>query len=410
MTSDNINIIYFGTACSTSFEEEITKVTEATYSVAQNNLERALLNGFAKNGIENINLHCLPVLQYDILSRSKLYRSEKVFVNNTYSTKTFTILKIKFIKELLVFLSTVLRVIKWAINQRKVDKRFAFIAINYLPVSVPIVILSKLMKFECVAMICDLSRNTYTEARGRSKKLLNNYLFKQYLKITQFIEKSFDRYVFLTLPMNLFINTNKKPFVVVEGIYNDDLDIEVKTSRSDKKVIVYSGGLFEDYGIDTLITAFNLIEDRDFELHIYGSGPMEEEIKRLSIVNPRVKFYGFVQREQLFERLKSAWLLVNIRNPHHEYTRFSFPSKTFEYMVTGVPVLSTKLEGIPNDYYKYLFIVDEYNAESIANQIRNVCDLSDHVKAEITSAGRDFILNSKTCEHQVRKIIELLKA
>ena len=58
--------------------------------------------------------------------------------------------------------------------------------------------------------------------------------------------------------------------------------------------------------------------------------------------------------------MKEAKLLINLRNPEDKYTKYSFPSKTFEYMVSGTPFFTTKLEGIPSEYYNYLYCIDSY--------------------------------------------------
>ena len=41
---------------------------------------------------------------------------------------------------------------------------------------------------------------------------------------------------------------------------------------------------------------------------------------------------------------------MNPRSADAEYTKYSFPSKTIEYLATGVPVVMNRLPGIPEEY------------------------------------------------------------
>ena len=54
---------------------------------------------------------------------------------------------------------------------------------------------------------------------------------------------------------------------------------------------------------------------------------------------------------------KTADVLVNPRLNEGEYTKYSFPSKTMEYLSTGRPVVCYKLDGIPDEYDKHLMEV-----------------------------------------------------
>ena len=47
-----------------------------------------------------------------------------------------------------------------------------------------------------------------------------------------------------------------------------------------------------------------------------------------------------------FPSAQSLWP-VNPRQNNEEFTKYSFPSKTMEYLASGVPVVAYKLDGIP---------------------------------------------------------------
>lgn len=404
-----MNILYFGTACDKDYEDRITKITKATYTIAQNNLERALLNGLYDNGVENLELNCLPALQYEVLSKRTFIHSEVRRINHNLSTKTFPILKIKFIKELLIVLTTFFRIIKWNFKFRKDEERTVFSVINYAPVTLIVYVLSKIFKYKNVSMLCDLSKDTYATERGKKESLLKNNIMKLYLRLIQKLETSFDKYILLTSPMNDLVNKQNKPFVIIEGIYNNDLSISKNTSDKSKNILIYSGSLFSDYGIDIILESFKLIKNPSFELHIYGSGELETLVRNYQSTDKRIKYFGFVSREELFDRLNSATLLLNLRDPSLSYTKYSFPSKTFEYLASGTPILTTKLKGIPNEYYDFMYTVDAYNSEIISNKILEICEIDLEERIKFAEKARKFVIENKTQNPQVKKIISLLE-
>ena len=43
-----------------------------------------------------------------------------------------------------------------------------------------------------------------------------------------------------------------------------------------------------------------------------------------------------------------------------------------EYMCSGTPFLSSKLEGIPIEYYDYIYTIDQLSKDSVANKFREI--------------------------------------
>ena len=65
-----------------------------------------------------------------------------------------------------------------------------------------------------------------------------------------------------------------------------------------------------------------------------------------------------------FEReLASADFLLNPRDTEWPGSKYSFPSKLLEYMLMDRPILSTRMHGIPNEYFDcFLAISDASSA------------------------------------------------
>ena len=63
-------------------------------------------------------------------------------------------------------------------------------------------------------------------------------------------------------------------------------------------------------------------------------------------------------------------ILVNFRSPNEELTKYSFPSKILEYISSGSLVLSTRLLGIPDEYFSYIVPLDQADKEKVKAVIR----------------------------------------
>ena len=172
---------------------------------------------------------------------------------------------------------------------------------------------------------------------------------------------------------------------------------------------MYSGGIKKNFKIENLLKAFELLDDR-FELWITGSGDFEKNVIEYADKNNKIKFYGFLSsRDELRELQEKATMLINMRDPKEEASKFCFPSKLFEYMLTGKPVLSLKLMGIPQEYFQYLINVDSTGAKDIAKAIERVANENDKCRVEFGMKAREFIVEKKNNNSQAEKIYQFIK-
>jgi glycosyltransferase involved in cell wall biosynthesis len=102
-------------------------------------------------------------------------------------------------------------------------------------------------------------------------------------------------------------------------------------------------------------------------------------------------------------------LLVNPRTPEGEFTRFSFPSKTMEYLASGVPTLLYKLPGIPEEYYKYCYTLEDVSPTALADKITEILRSDAIELQEKGKKAREFILAEKNPEVQCNKIYQLIE-
>lgn len=217
-------------------------------------------------------------------------------------------------------------------------------------------------------------------------------------------------YVLLTKAMNDYIGNRKKPYVVLEGHADIAMEQQVPSleRKLPKRVCLYAGSLSRRYGLGDLVEGFRMADIPGAQLHIYGAGDFEPELKEIAQEDSRIVYGGMLLSGEVVEKEMEATLLVNPRPTNEEYVKYSFPSKTMEYMSTGTPVLMTRLPGVPEEYLEHLFLIEEESAGGIA---RALTDALSHSDAELFEKGcraRRFVLEERNNVVQAEKILTML--
>ena len=112
---------------------------------------------------------------------------------------------------------------------------------------------------------------------------------------------------------------------------------------------------------------------------------------------------------EIVDKEQEATLLVNPRPTEEEYVKYSFPSKTMEYMASGTPVLTTVLPGMPKEYHPYVFLLEEETADGIAKMLKEVLSQSDEALFQKGRDARRFVLEQKNNVIQAGQILEMLR-
>ena len=216
-----------------------------------------------------------------------------------------------------------------------------------------------------------------------------------------------DRFVFLTEKMNGVLNTSGKPYTVMEGIANKDYVFD-DTIPKEKKRVLYSGTLQFRYGIGVLLDAIRLIPDQDAEFVFYGLGEAKDAILAAAKTDKRIVYGGSIMRDVLFREQQAAGVLVNPRQNTGEFTKYSFPSKLIEYMLSGNPVVAYKLDGIPEEYDRFLLYPKDNSPQALAAALSKAIHMSPEDRKDLSEAETSFVRNTKNYFVQTRKIADLI--
>lgn len=245
----------------------------------------------------------------------------------------------------------------------------------------------------------DLTKTTCVRKMLRS---IQNRMIYKYLERV-------DRFVVLTDQMYEPLHISNRPWLRMEGIC-DINETQTVPASTETKAILYAGTLNYQYGIKDLLGALELIDIDNTELWICGSGEAENEIRNIAQKDGRIKFFGYCTQAEVKELRSKAAVLVNPRSDEGEYTKYSFPSKTMEYMASGKPVVMYKLAGIPDEYDEYLNYVRSSDRPTyqLAETLRTVLLNYDDALAKAEKA-KVFVHENKNSIAQAKKLVTFIE-
>lgn len=217
-----------------------------------------------------------------------------------------------------------------------------------------------------------------------------------------------DGFAVITKQMAQLIGKNK-PCVVIEGISTQEFP-NLKPKRDSYIRVIYAGLLHRKFGLIKLLDAFDKIKDPSFKLIICGIGETEEEIVSRAKKDRRITFRGQLPRERLLETMLECDIIVNPRENIGEYTKYSFPSKNLEALSSGIPFVGYKLDGIPDEYDKYINYPKDNSVEALAECLYSAGKTKRDKAVQKATLARNWVLTNKSPSYQGEKIIELIRA
>lgn len=217
-----------------------------------------------------------------------------------------------------------------------------------------------------------------------------------------------DSYILLTKDMINPLKIIDKPYTVIEGIASNS-EPSFEANYENTTILMYSGAIQKQFGIDKLIEAFCQLTNQSYQLWICGSGDEQLRIEEAARNDSRITYFGYLTPEEVKNLQLQATILVNPRTNEGEYTKYSFPSKTIEYMESGKPVLTYKLDGIPEEYDEYLNYISGNSVEDFSVSIAELSEKSPKLKEEMGKRAYEFIQQNKNPKAQAEKVIRMLE-
>jgi glycosyltransferase involved in cell wall biosynthesis len=388
---EQVNILYISCYPQNYFSEIISKLPQSTSQPAQK------FNKLIVDGLKYNNVDVSVLITHDILNQNYSHSIQVDDGINYFFMPNVTDKRLQYIcskKNINKFLRA------WFIENPNCTVILDFLK----PYAFYVAKAAKGKKI--VAIITDLPEHLLDKPNGLLQRAKYVVRTKRYQKIIEYAT----HFVFLTEQMNVRLNQRNKPYCIIEGLVDANMEnIHNNCSKRLSKVIcLYSGDLSAKYGLDLLVSAFINCQRDDWELHLYGNGDYVNEIKMQCEKYSSIKYFGIVQNEIVVHKQMEATVLINPRPTHKEFAKYSFPSKNMEYMASGRPVITTKLPGMPEEYKEYVYLIEDESISGIETVITEVMSKSPEKLTAFGERAKEFVLQNKNNHRQTAKIISLI--
>lgn len=400
-----LRVLYASRACSQEKFEELFNSASIKPGQQCQKFNDLLIKGFSRI------VGRVVVVSYPPISRAShskfWFRGGHFAKDNLYYTH-LPIINLTPFKQLLAIIFGFLSIVKWGVLNRKYDKVIICDSLN--PVVSFFVLVGSFFTFtKNIAVVTDIP-DFLSDYSMRKGTIINK--FKSFLsrKIGFLLMTRFHSYVFLTESMCNLINPNRKPYTVVEGlvdIYSANQQINVNKNKYDEKVIVYAGTLNKQNGVEKLAKAFMQVDNPEARLWFFGSGDSEKRIVEYAAQDSRIMYFGEVRNEEVLIHEYKATLLVNPRSTEEEFSKYSFPSKNMEYMVSGTPLLTTKLSSMPPEYSGYVYLFEGETIEDMKCILQELLSTDKDKLIRKGESAREFVLREKNNVVQAKKILSI---
>ena len=388
-----MKVLFLGYAVGYDIADKLSGI-----SIAGNKMQLNALKGFYANG--DVELRSITVYPVAVFPRDKkMYvKAADIEIGNGIISRRVGFLNLPVIKQ---FWQT-MAVYKEA--KKHVDKDTVVFTFNLFPqVGLPAMWLKK--RFGCHT--CSLLADLPIDDNANSKNIFRNYLRKCFEKLTEKAIADCGSLVVLNKQAALNYAPDT-PYIVVEGGVEDSAILPLEQKEKINKNIVYCGALTEYSGIMPLVEAMKNVKDKDAVLEIYGGGYLADQIQKIANETENVKFFGKVPNSKMLEIQRNAYLLVNPRPVDDAIARVTFPSKMFEYMMSGTPILTTKLNGLSDEFLEHLFYVENGTSNELANAINMILKTPESDLRSKAENAYSFIANEKTWSKQNERIYSFL--
>ena len=335
--------------------------------------------------------------------KKRIWMLSSEFVGNIKYTYA-PMINLPVVKNVGVFVYSFFKVFWSTLFGSRKDKTIVCDVLN-LSITAAALLACKLTRTKAVAIVTDIPSLLVT---GSQKSCFKRKLF-DFLAST--FMSSYDGYILLTEQMNERVNIHDKPYIVMEGLVDKNMTATPNAleNKAAERILIYAGGIYEKYGVKKLIEAFMRLDDKDVRLHIYGPGEMAADMPNYTKADQRIVYLGMVPNKEVVEKELEATLLINPRPSSEELTKYSFPSKNMEYMVSGTPVLTTPLPGMPKEYDKYVYLFGDESTEGMYQTLKLILSKPKDELHEFGKQAKQFVLTNKSNEVQAKRILSFFE-
>lgn len=311
---------------------------------------------------------------------------------------------IRFLKQLTIGLANLLFLGVWLWRHRR-RRCYVFTYNVYSPISLPVLLATWVLGGKAIAVVLDFPHNISFDFSGLRGLLQRTEVFLEAQCLSRFEG---------IIPITKWIAEDfaaSRPVLVIEGGVDEtnlESDSAVAGGLNGEHFCFFGGTLNEINGIRLMLDAFHQIPDSNYRLWIFGKGPLESLVREAAACDQRIVYWGFLPNDQVVRFQRSATVLLNARPSNQRIARYTFPSKLLEYMLSGRPVITTDLLGIPNEYLEFVYVLRDETSAGLAHLIREVCSKPAVELDEYGQRALRFVSQNKNWTVQGKRIQEFV--
>jgi glycosyltransferase involved in cell wall biosynthesis len=190
------------------------------------------------------------------------------------------------------------------------------------------------------------------------------------------------------------------------------LRASINHSPNKRFVIMYHGSLVERNGLDLAVDALSFVRDDipSAQLRVYGRKTaflerVMEQVRSKGLES-NVQYLGAKSLEQLVQEIEECDVGV-IPNHRNAFTEINTPTRIFEYLAMGKPVIAPRTPGI-QDYFSpdSILFFEPGSSSDIARQIEYAA-LNYHEAVRIAERGQKIYLQH-TWKQERQTLVELV--
>lgn len=399
---DSNKILYIGSFFEKNREKEIWNNSKKWIVLPGSIFQTSLIKGFNQHENSIDQIINLPAIGSFPLRYRKLWFHSSKFKINTIRGINGGFLNLTLIKNYSIYASIKKHTVRWAETNIETKKIIIVYSLIEPYIKAAISIKKRYPDTHVCCIVLDLPQ--YFDDKS---SWIHSYFNRRSTKSIYKLVSQIDSFILLTEQMaDFFKIKEKKTWLLLEGLYSPQ---ERKILPKKQKTILYTGKLDSRFGIVEMIEAFRLINDKEYQLWICGDGADKIIVENAVRQDSRIKYFGVLKHDQILTMQTQATLLINPRKGDEEYTKYSFPSKTMEYMASGTPTVMYPLPGLPKEYNEYLIIVPDNAIETLKNILVEWCNKTQKEIDVFGEKAKEFIVKNKNSTIQSKRILDFLK-
>ena len=122
-------------------------------------------------------------------------------------------------------------------------------------------------------------------------------------------------------------------------------------------------------------------------------------MREKAAADPRIEYLGFLEPDELYRRYGEADVLVNLRNITDPGLKYHYPSKTFEMLAMGRPLVISNSAHTRECYGNYCRVIDKCDVVALSDAIAFFMRMTREERAAYGKRAREYILaNRRWCK------------